>query len=162
MNLALQPFLLPEPVWTPVRDGNRSALALFSRHYSRYVYADGRDPSRFVGPGERIVLLTADASALLVWRKFRSMDAQVGVNCSVFRNEGTVRSSELLLAAMAIAWARWPGERLYTYVNPRRVASANPGYCFLCAGWRRCGTTKRRGLLVLEALPDTTTKEQHP
>jgi len=26
-------------------------------------------------------------------------------------------------------------------INPRRVKSTNPGYCFLVAGWRRCGQT---------------------
>jgi hypothetical protein len=38
-------------------------------------------------------------------------------------------------------------------VNPRRVRSSNPGYCFQLAGWRRCGITKIRKLLILEALP---------
>lgn len=153
MRPAQQPFLFADHPWTEVRDGNLSALALFSRHYSRYVYKDGRDPSRFVGPGERIVLLTPSADALFVWRRFRSMDGQTGVNCAVFRNESGMLSSYLILAAEAIAWARWPQQRLYTYVNPRRVASANPGFCFLRAGWRRCGTTKRRSLLILEKVP---------
>lgn len=142
--------------WEQVRDGNPTGLALFSRHYSRYEYADGRDPARFVGPGERIVLLTPDARALFVWREFDTQDptaAAGDINCAIFRNEGAGRSSDLILAAMDIAWQKWPGQRLYTYVNPRRVRSANPGYCFLCAGWRRCGVTKRRGLLILEVLP---------
>lgn len=47
----------------------------------------------------------------------------------------------------------WPRERLYTYVNQHAVASRNPGYCFLRAGWRKCGKTQRRGLIVLEKLP---------
>jgi hypothetical protein len=29
------------------------------------------------------------------------------------------------------------------------VRSTNPGFCFLVAGWRRCGRTKG-GLLILE------------
>ena len=52
---------------------------------------------------------------------------------------------------MAAAWRRWPGARFYTYVNPRRVRSVNPGFCFKAAGWRLCGITKTRRLLVLEA-----------
>jgi hypothetical protein len=51
---------------------------------------------------------------------------------------------------MSIAWQRWPGERLYTYVNPRKVKSENPGYCFKVAGWTTCGTTKWRKLTILE------------
>lgn len=146
--------------WTESRDGNPVAMALFRRHYS---YRTTRDQLRlfgnpnatlFVGPGQKLVLLTPCQRALFVWRKFRSMDEQQGVNCAVFRNEGAARSSDLIRAAMDLAWQRWPGERLYTYVNPRKVRSANPGYCFLMAGWRRCGITKARCYLILEALPN--------
>lgn len=150
---ARQPFLDLGGVWVPVRDGNITGRAIFDSHYSRAHYADGRSQARYVGPGERVVLLTPCARALLVWRKFISRDLQVGVNCAVFRNEGAGLSSELLRSAMAIAWARWPGQRLYTYVNPRKVASPNPGYCFKMAGWRLCGVTKVRRLLVLECMP---------
>jgi hypothetical protein len=52
-----------------------------------------------------------------------------------------------------IADRRWPGERHYTYVNPRAVRSTNPGFCFLAAGWRRCGVTKARKYLILERQP---------
>jgi hypothetical protein len=54
---------------------------------------------------------------------------------------------------MELGWQRWPAERFYTYVNPRRVRSSNPGFCFIKAGWRRCGVTKTRRLIVLEATP---------
>lgn len=70
-----------------------------------------------------------------------------------FRNEGAVRSSTLIREAMALAWSRWPGMRLFTFVDPREVASTNPGYCFLQAGWKRLAGATRRGLRVLEALP---------
>lgn len=148
-----QPFLASDSVWLPVRDGNHTARAIFDRHYSRHRYQDGRNQDRFVGPGERIVLLTPCARALFIWRKFISKDQQPGVNCAVFRNEGAGLASDLIRAAMVIAWQRWPGERLYTYVNARRITSANPGYCFKRAGWRACGITKTRRLVVLECLP---------
>jgi hypothetical protein len=54
---------------------------------------------------------------------------------------------------MEAAWSRWQAERFYTYVNQRRVASANPGYCFKRAGWKPCGYTASKKLLILEALP---------
>lgn len=148
----VQPFLFGE-TWIEVKDGNDTARAIFDRHYSRYVYADGRRPLLFVGPGEKSVLLTPDARALFVWRKFRSMDDQEGINCAIFRNEHPLSrtdSSELIRSADRIADSRWPSERHYTYVNPRAVLSTNPGYCFLAAGWRRCGITKRRKYLILE------------
>lgn len=138
--------------WIEVRDGNLTARALFDRHYSR-AKNKRADDTRIVGPGGRMVLLTPCARALFVWRDFISKDAQDGINCAVFRNEGAGLASDLIVAAMTLAWERWPGKRFYTYINPRRVRSSNPGCCFKRAGWRRCGITKTRKLLVLEALP---------
>ena len=137
--------------WLQTKDGDAAARELFDRHYSRYFYADGRKPKLFVGPGGKMVLLSLDGDALFVWRKFISKEA--GVNCAIFRNEGTIRSSSLILEAEQLAWARWPGERLFTYVNPAKVRSTNPGACFKMAGWRVCGITKKRRYLILEKLP---------
>jgi len=147
---------MPGITWLSVRDGNPHARALFDKHYSRYIYADGRKPKLFIGPGEKMVLMTPCGRALFAWRKFRSMDHQEGVNCAIFRNEGAGTSSELIRAAVELAKERWPGDRLYTYVNPRAVVSANPGFCFKMAGWRQCGVTKKRNLLIFEFLPDQT------
>jgi len=151
--MAEQPFLpIFADTWVAALDGNDTARALFDRHYSRYHYKDGRKPALFVGPGEKLVLLTPCARGLFVWRKFRSADAggQSGVNCVVFRNEGAGLSSDLIRAAERVAWQRWPGERLYTYVNPKAVTSNNPGWCFMAAGWKRCGITKERRYRILE------------
>ena len=145
----IQPFLFGAG-WIPVLDGNDTARAIFDRHYSRYRYADGRRPMLFVGPGEKLVLLWHDALALFVWRRFISADGQEGVNCAIFRNEGAGRSSDLIREADAIADARWPGERHYTYVAADKIRSSNPGCCFKQAGWRRCGVTKWRKLVILE------------
>lgn len=146
-----QPFLIGGSLWLQVWDGNPTAAAIYDRHYSRNPAARG-DP-RVAGPGFKMVLLTPCVRGLFVWRKFISKDQQEGVNCAIFRNEGAGLSSELIRAAMALAWERWPGQRLYTYVNQRKVRSTNPGCCFKKAGWRVCGVTKTRKLLVLEVLP---------
>jgi hypothetical protein len=138
--------------WVKVRDGNTIAANLFSRHYSKYIYADGRKPKLFVGPGEKIVLLSKSNDALFVWRKFISADGQRGINCAIFRNESNILSSVLLDEAEKIALNIWPGERFYTYVNPRFVKSPNPGYCFKVNGWKQIGITKRRKLIILEKL----------
>lgn len=136
--------------WLVVKDGDARARSIFDRHYSRYTYADGRKPKLFVGPGEKMVLLTPTCDALFVWRKFVSLDKrQTGVNCAVFRNEGTKKSSCLIKSACDVAWSRWPGERLYTYVNQNKIKSNNPGFCFLMAGWVKCGYSQN-GLLILE------------
>ena len=150
-----QPFLFGGAPWLNVTDGNPTAAALYDRHYSRNPAARG-DP-RVAGPGEKLVLLTPCVRALFVWRRFISKDPTAGpldVNCAIFRNEGAGLASELIRSAMPLAWGKWGPQRLYTYVNPRRVRSSNPGCCFLRAGWRRCGVTKTRRLLILEALPE--------
>jgi len=131
-------------------------VGLFSRHYSavknnkttRHWLATG-----ITAPGETITLMTADCSALFVWLKQKYIDNdQTGVNCAVFRNEGSELSSTLILEAEQFAWERWQGERLYTYVDPDAVKSKNPGYCFIKAGWKKCGITKG-GLIILEKMP---------
>ena len=94
---------------------------------------------------------------MFVWRKFidDAEPKQEGVNCAVFRNEGRLLSSLLIRQADAIADRVWPGERHYTYVDPKAVRSTNPGFCFVAAGWRRCGMTKG-GLLIFERVPENT------
>jgi hypothetical protein len=147
--------------WWGVPDGDPRAFALFEKHYSFHDYKDKRRQrygyrNRFLiaGPGEKMVLLTARCDALFVWRKFQSKDNQQGVNCAVFRNESDVLSSVLIMDAEQHAWSRWPGQRLYTYVDPKSVKSRNPGYCFRCAGWRRCGVTKVNKLWIFEKTPN--------
>ena len=142
--------------WHRVRDGNADVRAVFHRHYSRSRYADSRQPAKIMGPGEYIMLRTAECDAIFGWRVFRTADPTASdddVNCAFFRNEGHSRSSDLILAAETIAWARWPGRRLYTYVNPAAIRSTNPGYCFKRAGWLECGRTIARNLVILEKFP---------
>ena len=105
-------------------------------------------------PGETLILLTDDEDALFGWvrNKVERYDHQVGVNCFVFRNESPLKSSSLIREAQDLAWGRWPGERLFTYVNAGRIRSVNPGACFKKAGWHRCGQSKS-GLILLECLP---------
>lgn len=147
-----QPFL-PETAngsWIVIRDGNVTAMDIFKRHYTA---RKSRKLEQFVGPGEKLVLMTEDAKAVFAWRKetFR-LDGQTGVNCAVFRNEGTAagQSSALIREACEWAWQEWPGERLFTYIDPAKIhMKAEPGRCFLRAGFRYCGMSPK-GLLILE------------
>ena len=149
--------MLDQSLWWVTRDGDLDCLDMYLRHYSseKAARTEG-DGELFVGPGNKLVLRTARADAVFVWRKFvdncideRTGERQQGVNCAIFRNEGEHLSSSLICQADAIADEVWTDRRHYTYVSREKVASANPGYCFLMAGWRRCGVTKN-GLLVLE------------
>lgn len=139
-----------ESTWIDCHDGNPTAMAIFQRHYT---FRSNRKIFQFVGPGEKMVLLTPDASALFVWRKFidDAIPKQTGVNCAAFRNEGSQISSFLIREAMESARLRWPGERVYTYVNPSLIRhKRDPGRCFIKTGWRPCGETKN-GLTILES-----------
>ena len=147
---------MSDPVWWLTKDGDVDCLTLYNKHYSAYSYADGRIRRLFCGPGEKVVLRTFAGEAFFVWRRFkddcidqRTGERQDGINCAAFRNEGAHQSSILIRQADAIADCLWPGRRHYTYVNSARIKSANPGYCFLRAGWSRCGVTKG-GLIVIE------------
>lgn len=155
----VQPFLIGEG-WIEVRDGNPSLMDIFRRHYSYEPPPSGkRKQALAIGPGFKLALMTADAGAICTWRKEQHRkDGQAGINCSIYRRESGEVPSELLKAAMGLAWARWPGERLFTFINPRKVRPTmmrgRPtwGHCFYQAGWRYAGQTLT-GLHILEALP---------
>ena len=137
--------------WRISKDGDPLGLALYLRLYSARKRSPKTRLPLFVGPGEKLILLSYKGDAVFAWRRMiYRQDGQTGVCCAVFRNEGRRRSSTLIREAMHLAWQRWPGERLYTYVDPARVRSVNPGCCFKVAGWKICGQS-RRGLIVLEA-----------
>lgn len=147
--------MFPEYTWYEVKDGDKRALALMRHHYSwrgRLNYIG----TTFAGPGEKVVLLTPQCDALFIWRleRFRR-DNQEGINCAVFRNESQYKSSYLIEKAQQIALERWPNQRLYTFVNPAKIKSTNPGYCFKLAGWKACGKSKG-GLIILEYVVSST------
>lgn len=154
MNYVAQSPFVDSGYWLGVKDGDRRAFTLFQRHYSYQEYKDKRYRNGlFMGPGEKLVLMTYQCDALFGWRKFTDDSGQQGVNCAVFRNESPILSSLLIREACEIAWRRWPGERLYTYVSPKNIQSINPGYCFKKAGWKTCGITKWNKLIILELVP---------
>jgi len=138
-------------------------VGLYDRHYSSA--KNNKTIRHWLGygitaPGETITLMSADSTVLFVWLKQRYIDNdQTGVNCAVFRNEGSILSSLIILEAERFAWERWPAERLYTYVDPNEIASHNPGYCFKKAGWglvrdeHRKPRLTTKGLLILEKYP---------
>jgi len=138
--------MLTEGHWIEVRDGDARASAIFRRHYTARA---GVDYCRygFSGKGESMVLLTEQCDGLLCWRKVEGE----GIVCSVFRNEGSVLSSELIKEAVQLASQRWRGQRLYTYVNARIVKG--DGKCFKAAGFKKLRQrTKKLGLIELELI----------
>jgi hypothetical protein len=136
-------------VWLQVREDNPQVCALADRHYSRKTVGS----PQVVGPATgKMILLTGDGSALFIWRKNKyRMDGQDGVECSIFRNEGLVLSSDLVREAVRLARIRWPAHRLFTYVRPTAIRSTNPGHCFIMAGWKKIGRNKYGDLIIFEA-----------
>ena len=69
--------------WLPSHDRNPRAQRLADRHYSRK-HRGAREG--FVGPGEKLVLLSPENDSLFVWLRskprFRA-DGMDGVNCRV-------------------------------------------------------------------------------
>jgi len=147
--------------WLSVRRNDPRAFGLWRRHYSAQKNWRWRaaGDTNILGPGECMVLLSQCGRALFAWQ-FNTIDRydhQTGVSCTVFRNEGAGLSSELIREADELAWRRWPDQlRHFTYVDAqktqrRRSKRAQPGQCFIEAGWRRCGQSKE-GLILLEAI----------
>lgn len=141
--------------WVPVKRCDARARELADRHYSRQTPGS----AEFMANGRTLVMLTRDGSA--VWGAIEMNDwNQAAVwRCSIFRNEGTIRSSDLIREATARTRAYWrrhyggvPSAPLRTEVDRERVRhKRDPGRCFIRAGWRVVGVTAARGFVVLEA-----------
>lgn len=119
-------------------------VSLADKHYSR------RKPGspQFMPPGQTIVLVSHDLRAVFGWWRphpdagITPMNGLDGWTCTIFRNEGPLLSSTMILDAERAIFARGHGcgpDGLLTYVGVREVRSSNPGYCFLRAGWRKDG-----------------------
>lgn len=113
---------------------------LADRHYSRRKIGS----PQFMPPGETLVLATEDGTAVFGWWRphpasgIRAMNGLDGWTCTIFRNEGRRRSSDLILAAeerLTESGRSMGPDGMLTYVYDRKVRSANPGYCFKMAGW---------------------------
>ena len=125
---------------------------LADRHYSRRTVG----ARQFTYSGRKLVL--RDAAGLVLWAWMypdpaMRMDGQVGYNNAIFRNESGRRSSDIVLEAERFAFEKWGPNRLYTYIDPKKVRSPNPGYCFKVAGWRYVGLSKS-GKHLLEKYPE--------
>ena len=116
---------------TPFDDECRQ---LADHHYSRRTVG----ARQFAYSGRKLVLRNASGSVLWVWMfpdPTMRMDGQTGYNNAIFRNESDRLSSEIVLEAGWHAVQMWGPNRAYTYIDPSKVNSVNPGYCFKQAGW---------------------------
>jgi hypothetical protein len=131
------------------------AVPIADRHYNRQHVGS----PQFVPPGRCLVLLTESADALWVtsfpFAKYvKHAWAGAWIN-SMFRNESSVLSSDLIREAVAITRTRWevPELGMVTFVDSSKVRrKRDPGRCYRRAGFRVVGHT-RGGLLALQLLP---------
>lgn len=140
MTLVVPSLWTPSGVstWVITTRSDEAVRALRSRHYSTL-----GSTGRTVGPpGRVLVLRTLDGQAAWIthWPAAElALDHLDAWRCSMFRNEGPRRSSELVREAMDITEARWgtsPPDGWVTWIEPGKVASSMPGWCFRRAGWR--------------------------
>ena len=125
---------------------------LADRHYSRRTIG----ATQFCYSGRKLVLRNSEGSVLFVWMNpdpTMRMDHQTGYNCAIFRNESARLSSDIILEAETLARAKWGPHRLYTYVDPAKIHSRNPGYCFKRAGWHYVRLSQS-GQHLLEKMPE--------
>lgn len=142
-------------IWQKVTKFDPRAVALADRHYSRRKVGS----PQFMPPGQTLVLL-AEGAVWGWWRPhptsgIRAMNGLDGWTCTIFRNEGAMLSSALILAAEFMLRASCLGcgpDGMLTYIWPAKIRSTNPGACFKKAGWLRRGlSADGRKILLTKA-----------
>ncbi len=139
------------------------ALPLADRHYSR----QKRGSRQFVPPGRCLVLLTARADALWVssWPEYVRHSWPGAWLCSLFRNESSLLSSDLIRQAVAVTrwcWGSVPPLGIVTFIDPTRVRKKRDwGRCYRKAGFAPCGET-RGGLIALRLAPEEMPDPEPP
>jgi hypothetical protein len=129
------------------------AVRLADRHYSRQKVGS----PQFMKAGSCCVFYARTETGEAVWGTSWQLVVKHqwpgAWECAIFRNEGAGRSSDLIRQAVAATRAHYgepPTPGMITFVDPAKVRDkADPGHCFIIAGFRPCGETKS-GLLVLQ------------
>jgi hypothetical protein len=142
-------------IWALSHRADQESRVIADRHYSR-----GKPGTQqFVSTGSCLVMRAVGGLALWVtlWPRAEFVKhAWPGAwVCSLFRNEGDGRASDMIRQAVAATrhhYGEPPALGMITFVNPDRIQSEIPGYCFRRAGFRRVGETQK-GLIALQLAP---------
>jgi len=143
--------------WVIVKKSHPILLRLADRHYTRQ-----KPGTRLcTRPGINLCFVLEDGTAAFVtWRpipRIGRMDRLEAWECTLFRNEGGGKSSDLIREAVALIWDKWgwpPRDGLITAVGIAETASgrgkwSQPGQCFVKAGWKPIG--EKNGKAWLQA-----------
>ncbi len=153
--------------WYKVHKLDNRARLLADEHYSRQT----KGHREFCAPGNNIVLIVPSADGLAAAALWVSQRPDPSANLAkpradgfdywhngLFRNESAIRSSELILEAIAITKYFWddllPADGFHSFVDERKVDGVKVrgetvhGFCFMKAGFHLAPQrTKERGLL---------------
>ena len=146
--------------WHVTTRGNVAARHIADRHYNRQKVGS----SQFVPPGRCLVLMRNRALWVTSWpfAEFVMHDWAGAWMNSLFRNEGSERSSSMIVEAVAATRAFYgepPELGMVTFVDPRKVPGTMVrgervfGFCYLKAGFRHVGFTKK-GLWAWQMRPE--------
>lgn len=144
-------------IWERSNRFDPRAVRLADRHYSR----QKPGTPQFMKAGSCAVFYARTETGEAVWGTSWQEIVRHGWpgawECAIFRNEGAGRSSDLIRQAVAATRAHYgepPVEGMITFVDPDQVRQkADPGHCFIIAGFRPCGETQS-GLRVLRLAPE--------
>lgn len=149
--------------WIKTHCCDRRVRVTADRHYPRQTPGS----PRFVGPGSPLVFaIFRDDIAVAYWVSLLQQHidhAWPGTwQCSAFRNESGLRSSELIseaLAATRFEWGAPPLAGLVTFVDAEATESHRspwhkPGHCFRRAGFREVGRTDNGKVALLLSCDD--------
>lgn len=121
------------------------ARAIADRHYNRQKIG----AAQFVPPGRCLVLTTPGPSLWVTSWPFaeyvKHRWAGAWVNSAFRREGGAELASDLIRAAVAATRWKWPDVPplgMVSFVDPSKVRSTNPGYCYVQAGFEFDGYTE--------------------
>lgn len=152
-------------IWRPSHRADPIGCALADRHYSRQKPGS----PQFMPPGSCRVLRANNNKGVFGLsfpdpRYVKHQWAGAWI-CSIFRNESAgPLASDMIQEALAIFQTPWgygppPALGCVTFVDPKKVRGVLvrgervKGFCFMKAGFRLVGETKRRGLQAWQLLP---------
>lgn len=142
--------------WCLSNRADPEARRIADRHYNRQKIGS----PQFVPPGRCLVLKAIDGRALWVtsWpfaEYVKHAWPGAWIN-SLFRNEGSGLSSDLIREAVAVTRSLWepPPLGLISFVDPRQIRrKRDPGRCYRRAGFSHVGFTEG-GLWAFQILPE--------
>ena len=158
----LLPLLESGPGWTIADKYDPRVVRFADRHYSRQTPGS----PQCCRPGHNMVLWHPAGAAWVWWRPIDAVgrkDALRAIECTLFRSECSILSSDLVRAAVGclLSWTYYDaGYRVITGIGVsdtarRRSRWSLPGHCFRAAGWVDiAGKRSHRAECWLECPPE--------